>query len=74
MTSADKNKNMRTLSENFEKFSNYAIEYLHENEKFGETVFSCSCGAQIESFKQKRLSTTRDTVPLMQHKFVYVHD
>ena len=35
-------------------FSNFAIKYLHENEKFRETVFAFSYGAQVESFKQKR--------------------
>ena len=36
------------------RFSNLVIEYLCENEKVRETVFVCSYGAQIESFKQKR--------------------
>ena len=29
------------------------ILQLHENEKVRETVFACSYGAQVESFKQK---------------------
>ena len=28
------------------RFSNFAIEYLRENEKFRETLFACSYGAQ----------------------------
>ena len=32
------------------QFSNFAIEYLHENEKVCETVLACSYGSQIESF------------------------
>ena len=38
-------------------------EYLRENKKFRETVFVCSHGAQVESFKQKNDHTFRDTVP-----------
>ena len=37
------------------KFSNVAIDYLRENEKFRETVFACSYGAQVEYFKPKKL-------------------
>ena len=36
------------------RFSNFAIGYLHENEKVRDTVFACSYGAQIESFKKNR--------------------
>ena len=43
---------------------NFAIEYLCENEKFRETVFACSYGAQVESSKQKNGQKSRDTVPL----------
>ena len=32
---------------------NFVIEYLCENEKVLETVFPCSNGAKVESFKQK---------------------
>ena len=32
-----------------------AIEYLGENENFRETVFACSYGAQVESFKPKKM-------------------
>ena len=40
-------------------------EYLRENEKVRETVFACSYGAQVESFKQKKNGQkSRDTVPL----------
>ena len=39
-------------------------EYLRENEKVCETVFACSYGAQVESFKQKKGQQSRDTVPL----------
>ena len=35
-------------------FSSFAIEYLRENEKFRETVFACSYGAQVVTFKQKK--------------------
>ena len=38
-------------------------EYLRENEKVRETVFACSYGAQVESFKQKKGRKSRDTVP-----------
>ena len=37
------------------RFSNFAIEYLRENEKVRETVFVCSYGAQVESLKQKKV-------------------
>ena len=33
-----------------------AIEYLRENDKFCETVFVCSYGAQVEFFKAKKWS------------------
>ena len=39
-------------------------EYLRENEKVRETVFACSYGAQVESFKQKNGQKSRDTVLL----------
>ena len=39
-------------------------EYLRENKKVRETVFACSYGAQVESFKQKNGQKSRDTVPL----------
>ena len=46
-------------------FSNFAIEYLCENEKDRNTIFACSYGAQVESFKQKlNCQKSRDTVPL----------
>ena len=35
-------------------FSNFAIEYLRENEKVCETVFACLFVAQIESFKKTK--------------------
>ena len=45
------------------QFSNFAIEYLHENEKLWESAFACSYGgAQVESFKQKNGRKSRDTV------------
>ena len=37
------------------QFSNFAIEYFRENEKVCETVFVCSYGAQVESFKAKKM-------------------
>ena len=40
-------------------------EYLRENRKFREKVFTCSYGAQVEfSFYIKRCRKSRDTVPL----------
>ena len=38
--------------------SNFAIEYLRENKEVRETVCVSSCGAQVESFKPKKLSKT----------------
>ena len=38
------------------RFSNFSIEYLRENENFRDTVFVCSYGAQVESFKPKKWS------------------
>ena len=46
------------------RFSNFAIEYLREIEKFPETVSACSYGAQVKSFKPKKDWKSRDTVPL----------
>ena len=47
------------------RFSNFASEYLRENENFCETVFACSYGAQVESFKPPKIGrNSRDTVPL----------
>ena len=42
----------RTISDM--RFSNFAIEYLRENEKVCETVFACLFVAQIESFKKTK--------------------
>ena len=36
------------------RISNFAIEYLCKNENVRKTVFACSYGAQVESFKQKK--------------------
>ena len=41
------------------RFSNFKIEYLCET--FCETVFACSYGAQVESFKLKNGLKSRDT-------------
>ena len=38
------------------RFSNFANEYLRENEKFRETVFACSYGAQVKFVKPKKAS------------------
>ena len=38
------------------QFSNFVIEYLHENVKVCEIVFVCSYGAQVESLKPKKWS------------------
>ena len=41
------------------------IVYLCENEKVWKTVFVCSYGVQVESFKQKyNFWKSRDIVPL----------
>ena len=48
------------------RFSNFASKYLRKNEKVRETVFACSCGAQVEYFMQKKLLKSRDTVPLKE--------
>ena len=46
-------------------FSNFAIQYLSENEIFLLNLFACSFGAQVESFKQnKNGQKSCDTVPL----------
>ena len=45
-------------------FSILAIEYLCENETFCETVFSCSYGALVESFKPKKLVKNLVTLSL----------
>ena len=37
------------------------LVYIHENEKFRETVFVCSYADQVESFKQKKMQKSRDT-------------
>ena len=41
----------------------FIIKYLRENEKVRETIFACSYGAQVESFKQKIGQNFCDTVP-----------
>ena len=48
------------------QFSNFAIKYLSKNEKVRETVFACSYGAQIESFKQKNWSKISWHCPFKQ--------
>ena len=43
----------------------HAIKYLCKNEKVCETIFACSHGFQVESFKQKNNGRkSRDIVPL----------
>ena len=37
-------------------FSNLAIEYLCKNKKIGKIVFATSYGAQVESYKQEKIS------------------
>ena len=37
------------------QFSNFAIEFLHESEKFANTDFGYSYGVQVEYFKQKNI-------------------
>ena len=46
------------------QISNFAINYLRKNEKVRETVFACSYGAQVQSFKQNNGRKSRDIVPL----------
>ena len=36
------------------RLSNFAIEYLRENEKVCEIIFACSYEAKVESFKPKK--------------------
>ena len=63
-------KNMKTFVSK-EKFSWRHSQTLRsnifiENEKVCETVLACSLGAQIESFKKKKIGQkSRDTVPLI---------
>ena len=37
------------------QFLNFAIEYFCKSKNVHETVFVCSYGAQVESFKQKKV-------------------
>ena len=48
------------------QISNFASEYLRENQKVRETDFACTYEAQVESFKQKNGRKSRDTLPLKQ--------
>ena len=49
-----KNLRVRVVSDNaYTRFSNFAIEYLREDKQVRETVFVCSYGAQVKSYKQK---------------------
>ena len=49
------------------QFLNFAIEYLHENEKVRKTVFPCSYRTQVESLKlNKNGRKSCDTIPLME--------
>ena len=51
--------------------TNFAIEYLRENEEFRESIFACSYGAQVEYFQQKNNGTkSRETVPLISDIFM----
>ena len=45
-------------------FFSFAIKYHRENEKDRKTVYVCSCGAQVESFKQKKAKKSGDTATL----------
>ena len=50
------------------RFSNIAIEYIRENKKVRETVFACSYGAQVGSFKQeKRMVENLSKSKLLKH-------
>ena len=46
------------------RFLNFAIEYLHKNEKVRETVFACSYEAQVESLSKKNWRKSRDTISI----------
>ena len=46
------------------QFSNFVIECLPENQKVSKTILACLCGAQVQSFKQKIVKKSRETVPL----------
>ena len=48
----------------FSNFPSNISEYLSDNKNFRETVFDCSYGAQVESFKPKNGRKSHDTVPL----------
>ena len=43
-------------------FSNFANEFLCENETVHETVFAGLCGDQVESFKQNKCRKSCDTL------------
>ena len=46
------------------QFSSFVIECLPENQKVSKTILACLCGAQVQSFKQKIVKKSRETVPL----------
>ena len=37
---------------------------LQKTKKVLEIIFACSCGAHVESFKQKKVKKSHDNVPL----------
>ena len=54
------------------QFSNFVSEYLWENKKVRETVFACSNGTQIESFKPKKWSKISCHCPFKHASFFYL--
>ena len=50
-------------------FSNFAIEFLRENENVRVTDFVCSNGSRSNILNQTNDQKSRDTVPLMMHLF-----
>ena len=60
------------------QFSNFAIEYLRENEKSRETPFACSYGAQVKKlpniswhcpFEIQTFSTKHDIPPIYRTQY-----
>ena len=50
-------------------FFKLKIEYLQENEKVCKTVFVCSYGAQVEPFKQIKMTKNLVTATLRENVF-----
>ena len=60
-----KNSRVRVVADYADtQFSNIVIKYLCENQKVCKTVFVCSYGAQVESFKKKKMIKNLVTLSL----------